>query len=303
MQTDTRLRAGIITTALVTPFRNGAIDLAMLERLAERQLHAGIDGLAVCTVTGEGPTLSPMEQAAVIRTCVRVAAGRVPIIAATGTNATSSTIALTRQAEDLGADAALVTVPYYSKPGQKGILHHVECVAAASGLPLLIDDDPMRCATGLTLDSLEMLAHMPAIVGIVRSGNDTHGSPLSARLRERFSFLSSDDSMALAFLGGGGDGLLSSGANIQPEPFAALGHAAHADEMVAATALQERLCPLISVLGTAGDPSPVKHALHVLLGMDADVRLPMVGPNPCEKIAILEALTGLFETRAAKAPI
>ncbi len=293
-----RLRPAITTTALITPFRDGALDLSTLERLVERQIECGIGGLAVCTATGEGPTLSQAEQASVIGTCVRVSAGRVPIIAATGTNMTASTVSLTLQAECLGADAALVTVPYYSKPGQKGILNHFETVATASGLPLLIDDCPERCGTRLSLETLEVLAEMPSVVGIVGAGQ-SFKQDIPLRMRHRLSFLSSDDGAAVAFLVSGGHGVVSSGANVQPRLFADLQRAAHAGKVAIALALQERLLPLIRALGTAGDPSPIKHALHLLTGLDADVRLPMVGLDPAEKAALFDALTDLSARRAA----
>ncbi|MBB3964009.1 4-hydroxy-tetrahydrodipicolinate synthase [Rhizobium metallidurans] len=292
---DTRLRLGIAITALVTPFSNDRLDLAVLERLAERQINAGINGLAVCTVTGEGPTLSPAERAAIIRTCVRVASGRVPVIAATGTNATSTTIALTLEARRLGADAALVTVPYYSKPGQKGIVHHFEQVAAASDLPVIIDDSPSRCASGLTLASLEALAPVGSILGVVHSCGEE--ARLTPHLRQRFVSLSSDDGSALSFLACGGDGMLSSGANVEPRLFASLCRSAKTGNIEIATALHDRLQPLIRALAEDGSPAPVKYALHVLLGTLPEVRLPMVGVDANEKAAIFAALTGLAESR------
>ncbi len=295
MLANTQLRPGTVTTVLVTPFRDGRLDLVMLETLAERQIRSGIDGLAVCTVTGEGPTLSPTERAAIISTCVRLAAGRVAVIAATGTNATSSTIALTRQAQDLGADAAFVTVPYYSKPGQKGIIRHFEQVAAATLLPVLIDDDPSRCASGLSAESLAALAQVQSIVGVVHA--IPNSSPVPAHLRRRFLAFSSDEAHALAFLACGGDGIMSSATNIQPRLFAALYRLTKAGNMSAATPVDARLQPLIKALPDVGDPANVKQALHVLLGMHPDVRLPLVGPDAVEKAALFDALTALAESR------
>jgi 4-hydroxy-tetrahydrodipicolinate synthase len=292
---DTKLRLGTVITALVTPFRNDRLDLAVLERLAERQINSGIDGLAVCTVTGEGPTLSATERAAIIRTCVRVVAGRVPIIAATGTNATSTTIALTLEAQELGADAALITVPYYSKPGQKGIVHHFERVATASDLPLIIDDSPSRCASSLAPESLEGLASLENIIGVVHGGGAA--VRLDPRLRRRFVFLSSDDGSALSFLACGGDGMLASGTNVEPRLFSSLHRLAKAGNMAAATALHARLQPLVRALAEDGSPAPIKYALHVLLGIPPDVRLPMFDLEATEKTAVFAALTGLAESR------
>ncbi len=295
MRMDTKLRLGTVITALVTPFRNDRLDLATLERLAERQINSGIDGLAVCTVTGEGPTLSATERAAIIRSCVRVAAGRVAVIAATGTNATSTTIALTLEAQKLGADAALITVPYYSKPGQKGIVHHFAEVAAASDLPFLIDDSPSRCASSLAPESLEALASLESILGVVHAGDAA--VRLQPHLLERFVHLSSDDSSALSFLACGGDGMLASGTNVEPRLFSSLYRLAKAGNIAAATALHARLQPLIRALAEDASPAPIKYALHVLLGTLPDVRLPMVGLEATEKAAVFASLTGLAESR------
>ncbi|KQV78689.1 4-hydroxy-tetrahydrodipicolinate synthase [Rhizobium sp. Root1220] len=292
MRMENRLRIGATTTALITPFRNGIPDLRALRQLAERQIRAGVDGLAVCTITGEGPTLSMHERAAAIWTCVKAAAGRIPVIAATGTNATASTIALTQQAEALGAQAALVTVPYYSKPGQKGIISHFQQVGAASTLPLIIDNEFSRTASNLTVDTLKALADNPSIAGIVGSDIATPGA-LPADLRHRFVLLSNRDASAIAFLASGGSGVISAGANVHPRLFASLQQACRAGNMSAAVALEDRLSALMSALGTDGDPCAIKHALHVLLGSDTAVRLPLVTLEASAKTAISEALTEL----------
>jgi 4-hydroxy-tetrahydrodipicolinate synthase len=255
-----------------------------------------MDGLAVCTLTGEGPTLSPIERAAVIGSCVRASAGRVAVIAATGTNATASTIALTRQAEELGATAALVTVPYYSKPGQKGIIHHFEEVAAATGLPLLIDDNPSRCASGLTSESIETLSAIPSIIGIAGTGTGTGPHAACAHPQQRLLFLAGDDQTATAALTGGAHGVISSGANLHPHLFASLHRSARNGDTAATLALGDRLYPLIDAL--AGNPSAIKYALHVLLGTNADVRLPMVALEPRERAALFAALTSISDSRA-----
>lgn len=166
------MRAGGAITALVTPFRKGEIDGAALEDLVEWQVLSGVDGLAICTAAGEGPSLSPQERRMALDICIRTAADRIPVIAAAGTNCTESTIGLIRDAEECGARAVLVTVPYYSKPGQKGVLHHFRQVAAASNLPILIENAPARTASDLTVETLERLADLETIVAIVDSSGD-----------------------------------------------------------------------------------------------------------------------------------
>lgn len=285
------MRLGATTTAVITPFRNGMLDIAALDRLAERQVHAGVDGLAVCTPIGEGPTLTTDERNAVIRTCVRVAAGRVPIIVATGTNDTATTIDFTRQAEDLGAAAALVTVPYYSKPGQSGIVHHFERIGLACKLPLIVDNNPSRTATDLTADTLSKLSAIPFIAGLANTGGGMAAlADLPQHLRDRFILLCGNDADALAFLASGGDGIISAGANVHPRLFASLQQAARARNISAAAALDDRLFPLIKAIGADGDPSVIKHALHVLLGTNAEVRLPLVELEPDARVAISDAL-------------
>lgn len=290
MQGHKALRLGATTTALVTPFRDDKIDADALERLVEQQIQAGVDGLAVCTLVAESPTLTIAERSEIIRTCVHVAAGRLPVIAATGTNDTAGSIALTRRAAALGASAALVTVPYYSKPGQNGIINHFRQIGAASRLPLIVDDNPSWTATHLTAQTMAAFADIPSIVGIV-SGYG--GCEMPAHLRARFHHISGDDAGAVPFLVSGGDGILSTSANIQPRLFGSMHQAARGGNIAAARALDDRLLPLMRSLGADGDPSAIKYALHVTLGIDPAVRLPLLQPDREVEIAIADALADL----------
>lgn len=303
MQPGRSLRLGGAITALATPFHNGRLDRPAFEALAEWQILSGVDGLAVATVTGEGPALSPRERATLIGTAVRTAAGRVPVLAATGTNATESTIALTREAGALGAAAALVIVPYYSKPGQKGILHHFEQVGAAAGLPLIVENAPGRTASDLSAETLGRLAAIPAIVGICDATGDIGRlAGLPPSLRQRFRFLSGHDATALVFGTAGGAGTISPAANVLPRLFASMQQAAQAGNMPAALALQDRLLPLVGALGPEGDPARIKHALHLLRGISPELRLPLVRPELQEQLAIGEALASFHcEGKARRA--
>ncbi len=292
MRQNSLLRLGAVTTALVTPFRGDAVDLSTLEKLAIRQVLSGVGGIAVCTVTGEGPTLSMLERSAVLQCCVRAADRRVPVLAATGTNCTLETIRLTQQAEALGAAAAIVTVPYYSKPGQRGILHHFETLAAETSIPLIVDDNPARSASSLSPHTLEALAAIPSIAGVIGHGIQ----PPSPALRERFLFLSDRDDTSLAFLSGYGIGIISSGANVHPRLFNSLHNAALAGNIPGALALERRLHPLTHILGDQA-PAQIKYALRLLLDVDATVRLPMVELDADERAAIFDALTSAAETR------
>ncbi|MDM9629373.1 4-hydroxy-tetrahydrodipicolinate synthase [Rhizobium sp. S152] len=290
MPGDKALRLGATTTALITPFRDDKVDIGALERLVERQVLAGVDGLAVCTPTAESPTLTIAERSEIIRTCVRIAAGRVPVVAATGTNDTAGSIELTRRAEALGAGAALVTVPYYSKPGQNGMINHFRQIATASRLPLIVYDDPSRTATRLTEQTMAALADIPLIVGLASCCD---GCEMPAHLRGRFHHISGDDASAVPFLVSGGHGILSTGANVQPRLFGSMHQAARGGNLAAARVLHDRLLPLMRSLGADGDPSIVKYALHLTLGIDPAVRLPLLQADREVEIAIADALADL----------
>ncbi|MBY5562343.1 4-hydroxy-tetrahydrodipicolinate synthase [Rhizobium leguminosarum] len=301
METARMPRLGGAITALVTPFRHGGLDRPAFRALAEWQILSGVDGLAVCSVSGEGPTLSPQERAEVIDLSIRSAAGRVCVIAATGTNSTESTIALTREAEALGAAAALVTVPYYSKPGQKGIIHHFEQVAAASRLPVIVDHAPAQAASDLSTDTFFSLAAIPGIVGIRdATGDIARFAGLSPILRQRLRFFSGHDPSALAFTIAGGDGVISPGANVLPRLFASMQQAARAGNLSAARSLQDRLLPLISALGPEGDPARIKYALRLMRGLEAELRLPLVAAEPEMGFAIGKALAPFVDESSAR---
>ncbi len=290
MSADRALRLGATTTALITPFRDGIVDLFTLEQLVERQIRGGVDGLAVCTLFGEGPTLTRSERADIIQTCVRVAGGRVPIIAATGTNATASTIALTLDAEELGASAALVTLPYYSKPGQKGIAGHFAQLAAATHLPLIVENDPLRTATDMTLPTLTALADIPSVVGLLLANSSSAVRALSSNWHNRFQLFSDRDPTALAFLSNGGNGIISAGANVCPRFYTSLQQSAYGGNLAAARLLEDRLAPLTVALGAEADPGAIKHALQSLLQIDPAVRLPLVALDADGKHSVSQAL-------------
>ncbi|MCJ9695374.1 dihydrodipicolinate synthase family protein, partial [Rhizobium sp. PRIMUS64] len=223
------------------------------------------------------------------------------VIAATGTNSTDSTIALTREAEVLGAAAALVTVPYYSKPGQQGIVYHFEQLSAASGLPVIIDHAPAQTASDLSTETLGRLATIPGIFGIRdATGDIARFVGLSAILRQRFRFFSGHDPSALAFTIAGGDGTISSGANVVPRLFISMQQAARAGNLSAARSLQDRLMPLISALGPEGDPARIKHALRLVRGLKAELRLPLVAAEPEVCLAIGEALAPFLDESSTR---
>jgi len=294
-QTRARLNGAI--TALVTPFKDGEVDMKGLERLLHWQIGEGINGLVPCGTTGEAPTLSWEERLDIIALCVKVAGGRIPVIAGTGTNNTETTIAFSSAAEAFGADAVLILTPYYNRPSQEGIVRHFEAVARRVRIPIIVYNVPARTGVDLTLETLERLAQFPAIVGIKDATGDlARQSSLPAVLRRRFICLSGHDSTSFGFNTMGGRGTISVVSNIVPRLCADMHDALRHDDIHAARAIHHRLRPLIAALELESNPVPVKYALHVALGLSPDVRLPLVSAEAGTARAIREALAALDDT-------
>jgi len=295
----TRVRGAI--TALVTPFIDDKLDPIGLRALAEWQIKSGIDGLAVCGITGEGPVLDDSERRKVIEIAVEIAAGKIPVIAATGTNSTATTILRTREAEAYGADAAIVTVPYYSKPTQKGIWQHFKAVTDSSRIPLIIDNAPSHTALDVTAATIERLAEIPAIIGIRDgTGDISRIASLQPALRDRFTLLCGHDPTALAFAMAGGHGMISTVANIVPKLAASMQRSANAGHLPTALSVYERFFPLIRALQRESEPAGVKYALHLLRHLSPEVRLPLVAAEPETEAAIRVALGPFMDDRMSR---
>ena len=291
---QTRARLSGAITALPTPFKDGEVDLKGLERLVRWQIEQGINGLVPCGTTGEAPTLSWEERLDIIALCVKVAGGRIPVIAGTGTNNTETTIAFSSAAEAFGADAALVVTPFYNRPSQEGIVRHFEAVARKVRIPIIVYNVPARTGVDLTLETLERLAQIPAIVGIKDATGDlARQSSLPAVLRRRFICLSGHDSTSFGFNTMGGRGTISVVSNIAPRLCVDMHDALRRDDIHTARAIHHRLRPLIAALELEGNPVSVKYALHMALGLSPDVRLPLVPAEVETARAIREALAAL----------
>ncbi|MGI9377774.1 MAG: 4-hydroxy-tetrahydrodipicolinate synthase [Tsuneonella suprasediminis] len=268
---------GGLMTALVTPYRGEAIDFEALGELANWQIDQGAQGLVACGTTGESPTLSHPEWAAVIRLCVEVSNGRVPVIAGSGTNDTRRTVELTREAGRLGADGALVVTPYYSRPNQEGLFRHFESVAQSAELPIIIYNVPSRTAVDIRIETLDRLAYLPGIVGIKdASGDPTRVNTMAVRFGNRFTQLSGHDRSMLAFMMTGGDGAISVVSNIAPMLTAATFGAVRRGDYLEARRINAHLSPLVEALELEANPCPVKFALHCARGYSPAVRLPLV---------------------------
>ena len=285
-------RIGGAITALITPFRDGVFDAVDMMAHVEWQLLSGVDGLLVCSLTGEGPTLTEAERIRAIEICIELAEDRLPVIVATGTNDTATTIEETIQAQRLGADAAFVTVPYYSKPTQRGVLHHFEQLAAQTELPIIVHNQPSHTAIDLAPATVARLAEIRGIMGIADSSGDiSRIDRWRSLLPDRFGLYTSNDASALAFTVAGGHGCFSDAANIVPRLFQSMQHSAVCGHLAASKSIDERLQPLFSALSRESEPATVKHALSLVRYIGADVRLPLVGVASETAAAIQAAVT------------
>jgi 4-hydroxy-tetrahydrodipicolinate synthase len=278
-------------TALVTPFRNQAVDFAAFTALVEWQVASGSAALVPCGTTGEAPTLSIEEHHAVIRACVEAAAGRVPVIAGCGSNDTATALDHLARAAASGADAALTVTPYYNRPSQDGLIRHFEMLADASRLPILLYDVPGRTGARLDVASIARLARHPMIVGIKDATGDLgRVSAIRDAAGESFVQLSGNDDSALGFNAMGGEGCISVTANVAPDLCAALQSATLAGDFATARALQHRLYPLHAALFADNSPAPAKYALARLGRMAPDVRPPLGDCSAAARAALDAAL-------------
>ncbi len=265
-----------VLTALVTPFRDGAIDEKALRGLVERQIAVGIDGLVPCGSTGESATLSHEEHQRVIEIVVDATAGRVPVVAGTGSNNTDEAIRLTRHAKEAGAAAALLISPYYNKPTQAGLVAHYEAIAQETSLPLIVYNIPGRTASNILPSTLAQLAHIEYVVGVKEACGDIDQiAHVIAQCPEDFDVLSGDDSMALPLMAVGGQGVISTTSNVAPEQMLQLVRAFRSGDMARALAIHQSLLPLFDALFCETNPIPVKAALAIMGLIDPEIRLPL----------------------------
>ena len=280
-----------VFTALVTPFRDGALDEAAFVKLVERQIAGGVHGLVPVGTTGESATLSHDEHNRVTELCVKTAAGRVPVIAGAGSNSTAEAIELARHAKAAGADAVLAVTGYYNKPSQEGIYQHFAAMDAAVDIPIVTYNVPSRTIVDLSNELVERLAKLPHVIGI----KDATGDMARASLQRLtcgpdWVMLSGDDPTALGYIAHGGHGCISVTANVAPEACAAFLDACLAGEWETARQWQDKLVRLHKALFLDASPSPTKFAL-AQLGLCADeTRLPIAPCADAAKPAVLAAM-------------
>ena len=287
-------------TALVTPFKNGEVDVEALEGLVEFQIEGGIDGLVPCGTTGESPTLSEEEDRLVIETVVRVTAGRVPVVAGTGSNNTASAIKYTKMAEEVGADGSLQVAPYYNKPTQEGLFRHYAAIAENTSLPLVLYNIPGRTNVTIAPETIAQLAEIPNIVGVKESTLSMNMvSDIKRLCGEEFDILSGDDPMTLPLLALGGTGVVSVASNIAPGAVSDMVAAMNSGDLARGREIHYGLLPLIRALSVETNPIPIKAAAS-LLGLCSDeLRLPLVpmsGENLRNLQTVMEGSAPLLPT-------
>ncbi len=262
--------------ALVTPFSDGAFDESAFRALVEWHIGEGTEALVPCGTTGESPTLDHAEHKRVVEVCIDAAAGRVPVIAGTGSNCTAEAIELTQHAKQAGASAALVVTPYYNKPTQDGLFRHYQAIVDAVDLPVIIYNIPPRSVIDMSVETMARLAKLPNIVGVKDATADLT-RPIRTRLAigDEFCQLSGEDGTALPFLAAGGHGCISVTANVAPGLCAQMQRAWRDGDRATAMALQDRLMPLHAALFCESNPAPVKYAASLLGKCTADTRLPL----------------------------
>jgi 4-hydroxy-tetrahydrodipicolinate synthase len=277
--------------ALITPFKNGEVDVKSFADFIDWQIVSGSHGVVPCGTTGESPTLDESECKSIFDLTVAVVKGRVPVIAGTGSNSTRKTIAMTGMARECGVDAALIVVPYYNRPTQEGLYAHYRAVHDSTDLPIVIYNVPGRCGTEISVETILRLAELPRIVGLKDATAEmSRTTQIKAVAKNGFSVLSGEDALAGGYLAQGADGCISVTANIAPKECAAFQDAWVKEDMECFYGLQTRLMPLHKALFVESSPAPVKYAASVLGLCSDEVRLPLVPASAKARAAVDEAL-------------
>jgi len=290
-------------TALITPFRNGAIDERALRGLVDFQIEQGIDGVVPCGTTGESVTLSAAEYDRVIEIVIEQAAGRVPVIAGTGSNDTRSTIERTRHAKLAGASGALVVVPYYNKPTQEGMFRHFSLIAESTDMPIVLYNVPGRTGVNMLPETTLRLAQLPNVMAIKEaSGNLDQVSEIVLGAPDGFAVLSGDDSLTVPIISIGGSGVISVTSNVAPRAVAEMTTAALVGDFWSARTMHQGLFDLSRAMFLDNNPTAVKTAAEMLGLCASEVRPPLTEMSQANRIRLAQALAGFgFDLTAATA--
>ena len=285
--------------ALITPFRNGEVDISTLQKLVEFHVKSGTSGVVPCGTTGESATLSHEEHEQVIERVIQTARGRVAVIAGTGSNNTQEALRFTRHAQRAGADGALLISPYYNKPTQEGLVQHFRAVAEAVDIPIVIYNIASRTGVNIEPETFARLAKIRNIIGVKESsGNLEQMSRIKALTGEKFTLISGDDGLTLPVLAIGGTGVISVVANILPKEVAQMVAAFHRGQLEEARKLHYRLLAITKAMFIETNPIPVKTAMGLMkLIPEASLRLPMCALSPANLAKLKEVLRAYRLTR------
>jgi 4-hydroxy-tetrahydrodipicolinate synthase len=263
-------------SAIVTPFRDGAVDEVALRDLIEWQIGAGVQGIVPCGSTGESATLSHAEHEQVIKIAIEQTRKRVPVVAGTGSNSTAEAIRLTAAAREMGADGALLISPYYNKPTQEGIYKHYKMIAQSVDLPLVIYNIPGRTGSNIMPETMARLCEVRNIVGVKEaSGSMDQISDIRRLCGERLTILSGDDSATLPLMALGASGVIAVITNIMPGEMRAMVSAALEGNYARAREIHYKMLPLMRALFIETNPIPIKHAMSLLKKCSPEVRMPL----------------------------
>ena len=278
--------------AIVTPFKDGEMDLARYRELVRWHLAEGTDALIPCGTTGEGVTLAPAERAELVRVTVEEVRGRIPVIAGAGSNSTREAIEAVKQAKELRADAALVVTPYYNKPTQEGLFRHYAAIAEAARFPVVAYNVPSRTSVDLLPETTARLVKAGAIVGLkdATANLDRQVQLLERIGRDGMAYLSGDDYTVVPYLACGGHGVISVVANVAPRAMKELVAAGRRGDGAAALDRQVRMAELVRAMFVETSPSPVKAALGLMGRCSAEVRLPLAPVSEASLAKIREAI-------------
>jgi 4-hydroxy-tetrahydrodipicolinate synthase len=299
-----RLRAPRLvgsTTALITPFKDDAIDEKSFQRLCEWQIAQGTKGLIAVGTTGESPTLSHDEHRRVIDLAIEVGKGRAAVVAGAGSNSTEEAIGFMRHAAKAGADAALVVTPYYNKPTQEGLYLHFKALHDCCDLPIIIYNIPPRSVIDMSVATMARLAELPRIVGVKDATNDlARPQKILQAIGPDFVQLSGEDATALAFNAQGGHGCISVTANVAPRALADMHEAWAKGDAARAQSINARLYPLHEALFLESNPSPVKYAASLLGLCSTRTRLPLceISDETKRRVKLAMEHAGLLDTVA-----
>ena len=264
-------------TALVTPFRNGEVDVEALEGMVEFQIQNGIHGLVPCGTTGETPAMSESEDRLVIETVVRITNGRVPVIAGTGSNSTDMAIKYTKMAEEVGADGSLQVSPYYNKPTQEGLYRHFAAIAESTNLAIILYNIPGRTSVTIDAETTARLAEIPNIVGTKEATLSMNmAMDVMSLCGEGFDVLSGDDPVTLPLMSLGGRGVISVASNVAPAAVSNMVNALLKGDWERGRELHYELLPLFRALFVETNPIPVKTAASILGLCSDEMRMPMI---------------------------